>query len=73
METSASRVAMLAFALVLSGPPLHAADINDLVYEIRGDAVTIIGCDTAASGDLVIPSEIEEKPVTTISFEAFMN
>ena len=64
---------MLAFALVLAAPPLHAADINDLVYEIRGDAVTIIGCDTAASGDLTIPSEIEERPVTTIAFEAFMN
>jgi hypothetical protein len=64
---------MLAIVPALAAPPLHAAGIDDLVYEIRGDAVTINSCDRAASGELVIPPEIEGKPVTSIFFEAFMN
>ena len=33
--------------------------------------ITITDCDTSASGDLVIPSEIEGYPVTVIGNQAF--
>ena len=73
MQPLNSRISILAFSLSLSALPLYAADVNDLNYELRGDAVTIISCDRAASGELVIPAEIEGKPVTSIFFEAFMH
>ena len=37
-----------------------------LKYEIKGDTVTITGCDQKASGKLVIPATIEGKTVTSI-------
>ena len=40
-------------------------------YEIQGDTVTITGCDKKASGRLIIPITIEEKPVTSIGKSAF--
>ena len=51
-------------------------DPNDQVpsflqYTVIGDSVTITGCDTSATGELVIPANIEGKPVTKIGFEAF--
>jgi hypothetical protein len=73
MQTLNSCISMLAFPLALGALPLYAADVNDLGYEIRGDAVTIISCDRAASGEMLIPAEIEGKPVTSIVFEAFMH
>ncbi len=42
-----------------------------LYYEIANGEVTITGCDTAASGELVIPSAIEGYPVTSIGDWAF--
>ena len=73
MKMLVSRMAMSSFIAALAVLRLHAADVSDLVYEVRGDAATIISCDRAASGELVIPAEIEGKPVTSIFFEAFMN
>ncbi|MFP6875148.1 MAG: leucine-rich repeat domain-containing protein [Verrucomicrobiales bacterium] len=73
MKLPINLVAVFTFVLLLATLPLHAADINDLAYEVRGAAVTITGCDTAASGDLVIPPEIEGKSVTVIVFEAFID
>ena len=73
MKMLVSRIAMSAFITTLTALRLHAADVNDLNYEVRGDTVTIISCDRAASGEMVIPAEIEGKPVTSIVFEAFMH
>ena len=48
------------------------ASLNpNLKYEIKGDAVTITGCDKKASGALIIPVTIEGKPVTSIGKSAF--
>ena len=44
---------------------------SNLKYEIKGDAVTITGCDRKASGALKIPATIEGKTVTSIGEEAF--
>jgi len=42
-----------------------------LSYKVKGERVAIIGCDKNASGELVIPSTYEEKPVTSIGENAF--
>ena len=57
------------FALFLTNT--HAADINDLTYDATGDTVIITDCAEDASGDLVIPENIEGKPVTSIGSRAF--
>jgi hypothetical protein len=49
-----------------------AADLNDLTYQVNAEnTVTITGCDSAASGELIIPTTIEGYPVTTIGESAF--
>ena len=40
---------------------------------VKGDAVTITGRATGASGELIIPANIEGKPVTSIGDSAFAN
>ena len=42
-----------------------------LTYEISDDKVEITGCDTSATGYLIIPDTIEGYPVTSIGAEAF--
>ena len=43
----------------------------NLKYEIKGDAVTITGCNEGTSGKLVIPATFEGKTVTSIGANAF--
>ena len=45
--------------------------LDKLTYEIEDGKVTITGCDTSLSGDIVLPSKIEGKPVTSIGDRAF--
>ena len=55
-------------------PTNGEASINhNLKYEIKGDAVTITGCDKKASGALTIPAMIESKSVTSIGKGAFVS
>ena len=66
----------LIFALAvlfcfLVSPEVGAAEYNGLTYEITDGVVTITGCDTSVSGELVIPSEIEGYPVMVIGDSAF--
>ena len=52
--------------------PPEAVSVNpNLKYGIKGDAVTITGCDKKASGELIIPANIEGKTVTSIGDKAF--
>ncbi len=53
--------------------PLQAADVSDLTYTTDDGRVTITDCDENASGELLIPDEIEENPVTEIGSNAFSN
>ena len=54
--------------------PPEAVSVNpNLKYEVKGDAVTVTGCDKKVSGELIIPSVIEGNPVTSIGNEAFYN
>ncbi len=43
----------------------------NLKYEVKDSAVTITGCDSKASGELIIPATIEDYPVTSIGSNAF--
>ena len=45
--------------------------LDKLTYEIENGKVTITDCDTPLSGDIVLPSKIEGKPVTSIGDNAF--
>ena len=52
--------------------PTEEAPVNpNLKYQIKGDAVTITGCDKKASGELIIPDTIEGNPVTSIEEKTF--
>ena len=44
---------------------------DPLTYKVEGDTVTLVNCDESASGELVIPSSYEDKPVTFIGGYAF--
>ncbi len=45
--------------------------LDKLTYKIENGKVTITDCDTSLSGDIVLPSKIEGKPVTSIGDSAF--
>ena len=45
--------------------------LDKLTYKIEDGKVTITDCDTSLSGDIVLPSKIEGKPVTSIGNRAF--
>ena len=52
--------------------PPEAVSVNpNLKYVIKFHMVTITGCDKKASGELIIPANIEGKPVTSIGNNAF--
>ena len=51
--------------------PVEVPLNSNLKYEIKGDAVTITGCDKQASGKLIIAAAIEGNPVTSIEKGAF--
>ena len=53
--------------------PAEAVSVSpNLRYQIKGDAVTITGCEKKASGALIIPAAIEGKSVTSIGGYAFV-
>ena len=57
---------------VVEVKPTEEAPLNpNLKYEIKGDAVTITGCDKTASGALTIPATMEGRTVTSIGNSAF--
>ena len=58
-------------ALILCGLSVKAADLSDLTYTNNGIFVAITGCDKEASGELVIPAQIDGKPVWFIRNNAF--
>ena len=71
---------ILSFALVISimasmfvALPMTAnAEMSGIyTYEVENGEVTITDCDRAASGDVKIPSTIEDCPVTKIGNDAF--
>ena len=61
----------IVLALLISSSSVSAGTLGALTYEIADGQVTITDCDERARGELVIPSEIEGLPVTSIGFQAF--
>ena len=66
-------ISLLAFSFLIGcdGEKSNEPTNPNLKYEIKGDAVTITGRATGASGELIIPANIEGKPVTSIGEYAF--
>jgi hypothetical protein len=67
MKLLEALLALFACAFI----PLQAADLSDLTYRTTGGKVAITDCNTAATGELVIPDTIEGNPVTSIGVQAF--
>ena len=67
-------IPLLAFSFLIGcdGEKSNEPTNPNLKYEIKGDAVTITGCDKKASGELIIAAIIEGKPVTSIGVDAFI-
>ncbi|MDF7801142.1 leucine-rich repeat domain-containing protein [Pontiellaceae bacterium B1224] len=51
----------------------NAGTWGDLTYEILNNQIMITACDTAATGEMVIPSTIEGFPVAAIGYAAFLS
>ncbi len=64
-------LAAVSLPFVFTALPLHAADLSDLTFSTTNGEVTITDCDPAATGELVIPDNIEGSPVTSIGEWAF--
>ena len=64
-------VVLLSLPLLIGGCGETESDKPNLTYEVKGDSVTITGCDKGASGKLVIPATFEGKTVTSIGESAF--
>jgi len=58
---------------VVSGLFAELTPLNFLKFKVEGETVAVVACDKNASGDLVIPSTYQGKPVTAIGDSAFMN
>ena len=67
-------VILLVFAMAV---PVSAGTYGDLTYQITAEMiaceVTITDCSTSATGEMIIPSEIEGYPVTRIGYRAFLD
>ena len=64
-------ISTFAAAVLLLFVGVNEVNADPLTYKISGDTVSIVSCDKNASGELVIPSTYDEKPVTTIGDSAF--
>lgn len=67
-------VSLIIILLLSCFLPVYASAAKtdgDLTYVIRGEEVTITGCNREVFGDLIIPDTIEGYPVTTIGAKAF--
>jgi hypothetical protein len=59
--------------LLLAGIQSKADTYGNFFFTDKGSSIEISGCITQPSGDLVIPSTINGKPVTSIAGAAFFN
>ena len=70
LATKTGMLAIADFDLVGEGPP-NPPNPSNLTYTTTNGEVTITDCDTAATGELVIPNTIGGSPVTGIGDGAF--
>ena len=66
-------ISTFAAAVLLLFGGVNEVNADPLTYRVAGGKVSIVSCDKNASGELVIPSTYEGKPVTSIGGSAFYN
>jgi len=66
-------ISTFAAAVLLLFGGVNEVNADPLKYRVAGGKVSIVSCDKNASGELVIPSTYEGKPVTSIGGSAFYN
>ena len=59
-------ISTFAAAVMLLFGGVDEVNADPLTYRVAGGNVSIVSCDKNASGELVIPSTYEGKPVTSI-------
>lgn len=62
---------ILLILFILPALPIQAASNNNFVYTVENGTVTITDYTSLRKGELVIPEEIENQPVTKIGASAF--
>ena len=62
---------IIAAVVMLLFGGVNEVNADPLTYKVAGETVAVVDCDKNASGELVIPSIYEEKPVTSIGNYAF--
>ena len=65
------RTFIFLVALLIAPALTKAADLSDLAWTTTNGEVTITDCNTAATGELIIPDTIGGNPVTSIGNNAF--
>jgi hypothetical protein len=64
-------ISTFAAAVLLLFGGVNEVNADPLTYKVEGETVAVISCDKNATGELVIPSTYEGKPITSIGDEAF--
>ena len=64
-------ISAFAAAVILLFGGVNEVNGDPLEYDIEGETVAVVGCDKNASGELVIPSSYNGKPVISIGSYAF--
>jgi hypothetical protein len=64
-------ISTFAAAVMLLFGGVNEVNADPLTYEVEGETVAVVGCDKNASGELVIPSSYNGKPVISIGSYAF--
>ena len=67
--------ALVLVCLLLLPTEAKAASVEDLTFALNkdGESYSVTGCDTSASGELVIPATYNSLPVTSIGDYAFVD
>jgi hypothetical protein len=66
-------ITTIAAAVLLLFVGVNEVNADPLTYKIQRGVVSIVRCDTNATGELVIPSIYQGNPVTSIGHGAFMD
>lgn len=64
-------ISLLLSLVTFTGATDSTLKVGVLSYEISGEEIIITDCDDSVSGEVIIPAEIDSKPVTCIGAMAF--
>ena len=66
-------ISTFAAAVILLFGGINEVNADPLTYKVVGETVAVVDCDKNASGELVIPSSYNGKPVTSMWHYAFQD